>query len=159
MKSNSAPKQATKGFLLKVMPSLDCLNEAIALDGQCDPRNCWHYVGINKKMDEIAPGERHQVKVDAGHIKVNYHGWRYVADTPRHVKRSLMLFDKGHYEALRVREYSLRFRRTTKIIEQDNSSPERKAQINAARRKRIAEGKPDKVYNLRKRVEGFSAIV
>ena len=84
-------------------------------------------------------------------------GWRYVADTPKHVKRSLMLYDAKLYDNIRIREYTLAFRRTTKIIP---LTQERKDQINDARRRRIAEGRPDRKYtSLRKRVEGFSSLV
>jgi hypothetical protein len=47
-----------------------------------------------RRRDE--PGAPHHVRVDAGHIKTNYRGWRYIADTPRHVKRSLMLCASAH---------------------------------------------------------------
>lgn len=153
-----APRPGTKGFMLDVMPSKDCLDSAIAANGQCNPTKCWHFVGINKLMDKLAPGERHHVRVDAGHIKLNFGGWRYVADTPVHVKRSLMLFDAGRYDDLYIRRYKLRFRRTTKIKE---ATAERKQQINAARQARIAAGsdEPHRVYNLRARVEGFSGVV
>ena len=109
-------------------------------------------------MDALAPGERHHVRVDAGHIKLNYQGWRYIADTPGHVKRSLMLFDKGLYEDLRTRTYSLRFRRTTKIVP---LSAAQLRQKNATRLEGIARGNATyrKKYNLRTRIEGFSGIV
>ena len=108
-------------------------------------------------MSEIDPGENHHVRVDAGHVRINYQGWRYIADAPRHVKRSLMLFDKKLYEQVHIRAYTLRFRRTTKIVAIPR---ERQDQINAARKERAAAGYADRRYpNLRKRVEGFSGIV
>lgn len=152
-------KVGAKGFTLAVLPNKDQLDEAISQNGRCSPTECWHYVAIAKLMEEMAPGERHHVRVDAGHVKLNYRGWRYIADTPRHVKRSLMLFDKGRYDEVYVREYQLRFRRTTKI---KAANTKRKAQINAARRARIAAGsdEPRRNYqNLRARIEGFSGIV
>lgn len=158
-KSKDAPKPGTKGFLLKVTPSRDCLQEAIAQNGFCCPSKCWHYVAINKLMEQFEPGVKHHVRVDAGHIKLNYQGWRYIANTPRTVKRSLMLFDLKRYDEVHIREYSLRFQRTTKIIP---FSKERKAQIYAARDRRIEEGRdyyPRPAVSLRKRVEGFSSIV
>lgn len=161
MLKNKTPKPGAKGFSLAVFPSREALAEAIAANGFCDPRNCWHHVAISAVLQKLAPDDRHRVHVDGGHIKINYCGWRYIADTPRQVKRSLMLFDLKRYEEVRVKEYNLHFRRTTKIIQ---ASPERKAQINAARRARIAAGS-DEPYRykgrptLRMRVAGMSGIV
>ncbi len=151
-------KAAARGFSLKVLPSREHLDNALIADGQCNPTDCWHYVAINQLMDLMSPGEKHHVRVDAGHIRLNYRGWRYVADTPRHVKRSLMLFDLGRYNEVHVREYTLRFRRTTKIVP---VTKERQESINKARHARIAAGGDERrrVYNLRERVEGFSGLV
>lgn len=145
--------------MLKVLPTRDCLQKAIDANGFCGPKECWHFVAINKLMERWEPKARHHVRVDAGHIKLNYRGWRYVADTPRHVKHSLMLFDKKLYDNVYIRRYSLRFRRTTKILEYTKA---RKAQIDAARDRRIAEDRdhyPRPPKSLRARVEGFSGIV
>lgn len=155
-KNKVAPKPGTKGFQLVVLPSRDSLEEAVAANGQCHPRRCWHYVAINKLMEQWEPGAKHYVRVDAGHIKLNYQGWRYIADTPLHVKRSLMLFDLGRYDEVHVREYSLRFRRTTKVTGLTKEQREHKSKMRA---ERIAHHGPEKTYNLRKRVEGFSGIV
>jgi len=71
-----------------------------------------------------------------------------------------MLFDLGRYGELYIRQYRLRFRRTTKIIP---VTRERLKQIYAAQDKRRSEGreKPYQppVIGLRRRVEGFSGIV
>jgi hypothetical protein len=153
------PKAGTKGFLLMVLPSRAQLEEAILANGRCSPTDCWHYVAISAEMHLLDPVGNPHVRVDAGHVRVNYKGWRYTADTPRHVKRSLMLFDLGRYEEIYVRKYGLRFRRSTKIVEVPR---ERQDQINAARRQRIVNGSIEhkRHYpNLRARVEGFSAIV
>ncbi len=156
------PKPAAKGFQLEVLPGKDDLDTAIGQNGFCHPKLCWHKVAIEALMHRLNPGSRHNVRIDGGHVKLNYKGWRYVADTPLHVKRSLMLFDLKRYDEVRVRQYSLRFRRTTKIIP---LTEERQEQINAARLKRIANGGQEQSkearqkYNLRARVEGFSGIV
>lgn len=153
------PRAGIKGFPLDVLPTKDCLDKAIASNGFCSPGKCWHFVAISKLLERLEPGAIHHVRVDAGHVKLNYRGWRYVADTPRHVKRSLMLFDKKRYDEVYIRQYSLRFRRTTKI---EPYTKERKAQIDAARERRIAEGRdhyPPPPVSLRKRVEGFSSVV
>lgn len=157
--SKARPREGIKGFQLKVLPTRDCLEKAISHNGFCEPGKCWHFVAINKLMEQIEPGEKHHVRIDAGHVKLNYRGWRYVANTPRHVKISLMLFDKRKFDDVYIRQYSLRFQRTTKITPY---SEERQAQIYAAREKRVAEGRDNyarPVTSLRKRVEGFSSIV
>lgn len=161
MTKRNVPRAGTKGFLLTVFPSREALDEAISANGFCNPTDCWHYVAISTEMEQLAPGDRHHVRIDGGHVKLNYRGWRYIADTPRHVKHSLMLFDLKRYTEVRVREYNLRFRRTTKIVK---VSEERQEQINTARIARIAAGGDErKRYKgrptLRKRIEGFSGIV
>jgi hypothetical protein len=138
---------------------MEHLNEAVAANGKCDPRNCWHFVAISKRMEELAPGERHMVKVDAGHIKTNYRGYHYIADCPTHVKRSLMLFDAERYEDVRIRQYKLRFRRLAKIKVYTAAEKKR---INTNRNARIAAGGDERKRgypSLRKRVEGFSSVV
>lgn len=162
MKSfNKIPKSGAKGFGISVMPSRDALDRAISDNGQCEPRRCWHKLGIAEGMVALDPDfNLKSLRLDAGHVKLRYKGWRYVADTPRHVKRSLMLFDLGRYGELYIRQYRLRFRRTTKIIP---VTRERLKQIYAAQDKRRSEGreKPYQppVIGLRRRVEGFSGIV
>lgn len=155
---NPAPKTGSTGFPMMVMPDREQLDKAISDDGFCHPSKCWHKVAVNAIL--MAWGETNaRVKVDAGHIKLNYKGWRYVADTPRHVKRSLMLFDKKLYDEVRVREYSLRFRRGKKILA---VSAKRREEINAARIARVEAGGNERkrAYpSMRKRVEGFSSVV
>jgi hypothetical protein len=158
MKSkNAAPKPGTRSFTMSVLPERKYLDKAIADDGFCRPDKCWHKVAIAAIV--LAWGETNsRVHVDAGHVKMIYRGWRYSADTPRHVKRSLILFDKELYDQVQIREYQLRFRRMTKVIP---LTQKRRDQVNAARREREKNGTPDKrnYPNLRKRVVGFSASV
>lgn len=157
--AKASPKVGAKSFKMDVLPSTDDLNDALASNGRCSPTDCWHFMAISKIMERLAPGQRHKVKVDAGHIKVNLHGWRYISDTPRHVKRSLMLFDAGRYDEVRIRKYRLHFRRLRRVYK---ASEDRKTQINSARAARIAAGSGEerrKYPNLRARVEGFSGIV
>ena len=158
MSKNKAPKPGATGFALRISPTRKHLDKAIEADGFCDPRNCWHRMAIFHVMNEIDPGENHHIGVDAGHVKIHFQGWRYVADSPRHVKHSLMLFDMKKYGDVHIRAYTLRFRRTTKIVAIPRA---RQAQINAARKERVAAGILDRrnYPNLRKRVEGFSGIV
>jgi hypothetical protein len=143
---------------MSVLPSNDDLQKSIALGGKCDPARCWHKVAIAGVFIGWGEGNS-RVRVDAGHVVANFRGWRYRADTPRHVKRSLMLFDRGLYDQLRCRSYSLRFQRTTRIVK---PTAQRQEQINNARQARIKAGSDEArrpYHNLRKRVEGFSSIV
>jgi len=157
--ANRKPKAGARNFSITVVPTRDALNKAIELNGYCDPTKCWHFVAIFAVLELLEPGARHMVKVDAGHVKVNYCGYKYIADTPVFVKRSLMLFDLGRYDEVVVRRYILRFRRLYKITKMTR---ERKDQINAARNARIAAGSDERQRRyscIRKRVEGFSGIV
>lgn len=157
---NSVPKAETKRFKLLVFPTKAALDEAIGKNGFCNPKNCWHKVAVETAMSRLEPKVNHHVRVDAGHVKLNYKGWRYSADTPKFVKTSLMLFDAKCYNDVQVKLYSLDFRRTTEIIK---VSRERQDQINAARRERIAAGteksRSGSKPSMRKRVEGFSSLV
>jgi hypothetical protein len=147
-------------LILTITTSHDDLNAAIKLDGKCTPDRCYHKIAISRTLFAIDPdgGGTHRVRIDGGHIKFNYQGSRWVADTPKAVKRSLMLFDKGKYDSVHVQTYKIYAHRTTKIVP---IKPERQAQINQARRERIANGsdEPHRVYNLRRRIEGFSGSV
>ena len=167
---SSKSLSGVKSIELEVFPSKDCLYEAVANNGKCEPRKCWHYVAINMLMDRFEPNTQHYVRVDGGHVKLVYRGWRYIANTPQHVKRSLMLFDAKRYEEVYVKEYRLCFQRTTKVAV---LSKERKAQLLDAQRARrrlqrkmiLAESIPGgkrkhkAPKTLRQRVEGFSGIV
>jgi hypothetical protein len=155
--ANPKPKIGAKGFSLLVSPKQEVLNTAISKGAHCDPRSCWHYLEVAAILHAWDPDGNHHVRVDAGHVKFNLWGWRYVADTPRTVKRGLMLFDVERYNEIRIRPYKLRCKRMSKILPY---SAERREQIYAARQARIEAGKPDAKYqSLRKRVEGFSSIV
>jgi hypothetical protein len=157
MKFRTAPKPGATGFAMSVTPCQECLNKAVAEGAFCRPDKCWHKLEIASTLNRWDPTGKHHVRVDAGHIKFNLWGWRYVADSPRHVKRTLLLFDKKRYDEIRIRNYTLRCRRTTRIMP---LTDERKEQINQARYKRIAAGKPDRSYpSMRDRVVGFSGIV
>lgn len=156
---NPAPKADARTFVMRVSPNRACLSKAIEADGFCDPSECWHKVAVAAVVADWDKAASARVFVDAGHIRLSYKGWRYVADTPKHVKRSLMLFDAKLYEHVRARDYTLRFRRGTRI---KRVTKERQKQINVNRAARIAAGSDEgrRVYpSMRKRVEGFSAIV
>jgi hypothetical protein len=153
------PKGPPKAFRLKVTPDREHLNKAIEANGVCDPKKCWHRMGVYDQMEQLEPGANHHIHVDAGHTQLHFQGWHYIADMPRHVKLSMLLFDAKQFDKVRVRSYVLNFRRVRKVIKVPR---ERQDQINAARRERIAAGGDEyrRGYpNLRKRVVGFSSIV
>jgi hypothetical protein len=157
---NKIPKAGSKGFGMAVTPDRDHLDVAITANGQCKPKDCWHRVAIASILSAWGATSRElaSIKVDAGHIKLQFGGWRYTADTPSHVKRSLMLFDSRHYSDLRIREYNLRFRRARKI---QTASLERKKKVrlnNRAWRKNNPDYMPPPA-SLRSRIEGHSSIV
>lgn len=96
-----------------------------------------------------------RVRIDAGHIKFNLRGARWIADTPKIAKASLIRFDRDK-SSVKPHSFVVIARKTGTIrkIPRD-----RQDQVNAARRARIRAGQPDKVYTrktLRKRVVGFT---
>jgi len=95
-----------------------------------------------------------RVRVDAGHIRFNLRGQRWVADTPKVARTSLIRFDEK--KPVGPHSYFVSARRVGAIVKR---SRERQDQINAARRVRIRAGLPDKVYarnTLRKRIVGYT---
>lgn len=94
-------------------------------------------------------------KVDAGHMRFNYDGYRWSADTPRTPRNALIKFDEDK-RLVRPHRYSAVFVRGAKIAKM---TEERKEQINEARERRALEGRPDKVYKdptIHKRVVGYA---
>ena len=157
-KKIAGPAAGAKSFCFTVSPDRSALDAAIEQNGFCEPKKCWHFVAISALIEQMEPGANHHVRVDGAHIRLNYRGWRYIADVPLHVKRTILYFDRGMYDRVHARSYKLRFRRTTKIIP---ISRARQDQVNAARKERAAAGRPDRTNypSLRKRVEGLSGIV
>lgn len=126
--------------------------------GACqEPRRCMEKVAIARTLMQQHPRLSDadlRVRVDAGHVRFNLHGFRWVGDTPVVARRALIRFDAK--KKVEPHSFILTARRTSKIKPQ---SAERKTQINAARRARIKAGQPDKVYTrhtLRKRVVGYA---
>jgi hypothetical protein len=94
-----------------------------------------------------------RVRIDAGHIKFNLRGCRWIADTPKIAAHSLQKFDRK--ELVKPHSFVVVARKTATI---KKVARDRQDQVNAARRARIRAGQPDKVYTrktLRKRVVGF----
>ena len=159
-KPNRQPRAGARTFDIYVTPTEEALFKSIAAGGNCDPNKCWHRVAILCVFDgwHNLSDDPH-VRVDAGHVQANYEGWRYIADTPHHTEISLLKFDKERYDELKVKPYTLTFRRTTPIV---RMTRDRQDRINETRRARVAAGGNEyrRSYNsMRKRVEGFSSVV
>jgi hypothetical protein len=95
-----------------------------------------------------------RVRVDAGHMKFNFRGYHWIADTPKIARQSLILFDQK--KPVEPHSYVVSARRGAAI---KKISRVRQDQINAARIARICAGNPDKPskrMSLRKRVVGFT---
>jgi len=124
-------------------------------EGKCRlAHRCMEKLAIASALMVLFPEEtNHHVRIDAGHIKFNVDGWRWIANTPKIASRALIDFD--HKRPVKPHRYRVSAQRTTKIKPNPH---ERQDQINAARRRRIAAGVPDKNYtaqSLRKRIIGF----
>jgi hypothetical protein len=130
---------------------------------------CMEKLAIEQALRAIDPkGGDHRVRIDSGIIKFNLGGWKYEAPTPRIAKRSLIRFDseqkareraerKGETFVSKVKphSYTVEARRVRKI---EPMTRARQEQINAARRRRENEGRPDREYKLRQRIIGLSTI-
>lgn len=95
------------------------------------------------------------VRVDGGHVRFNYNGYRWVANTPAKAKNALIRFDRDKRLA-RPHSYTLVATRTTKVVP---FTRERQEQINDARIKRARLGLADKVYiapTIHQRVVGYA---
>jgi len=140
-------------------------------DGKCGlPGRCMEKVAIERSLRNIDPkGGDHKTKIDAGIIKFNLKGYRWSSPTPRKPKIALIQFDKEEKARKRadklgvdfvskVQPHSWKFVATKgdKIIP---FTAERQKLVNEARRRRAAEGKPDRTdYNLHKRVVGLGNV-
>lgn len=139
-------------------------------DGKCGMiYRCMEKVAIEEKLRAIDPsGGDHHTRVDAGVVRFNYKGYRYEAILPRVAKKALIMFDsekKARARASRKGEkfvskvqphgYVIEATKYRKVVE---ITRERQEQVNAARRKRKAEGRPDRTYDLRGRIQGMSLM-
>lgn len=140
-------------------------------DGLCGlPGRCMEKIAIERALREIDPkGGDHKVRIDAGIVKFKLRGHRWSAPTAKIAKVSLIQFDKEDKTRNKARKLGETFESKVKphqyklqAVKGEKISPmtpERQKQINEARRKRIAEGRPDKTtYNLHKRVVGLANV-
>ena len=131
---------------------------------------CMEKVSIERALRKKDPrGGDHKVRIDAGIVKFALRGYRWRGITPKVAKRSLIAFDKEakarakaekagvkHISRVKPHSYWLEAERLTKIVP---FTKERMAQVNEARNRRAAEGRPDKKrYDLHTRVTGLGAV-
>ena len=131
---------------------------------------CMEKIAVERTLRKLDPrGGDHKVRIDAGILKFKLGGYRWTAITPKQAKRALIMFDKerkarakaerlGEPFVSKVKPHSFQVEAHKGSKIQQNTR-ERMDQVNAARRKRVAEGRPDKrSYDLRYRVEGLGSV-
>lgn len=126
-------------------------------EGKCRlASKCMEKLANAEALIALFPNEtgNFHVRVDAGHIRFNADGYRWIASTPKIAKYNLIEFDRKR--PVSPHSYKVTAQKMSKIVP---ISRERQAQINEARRRRSAAGIPDKKYTkqtLRQRVVGFA---
>jgi hypothetical protein len=140
-------------------------------EGVCGSTSkCMEKVSIERALRKKDPrGGDHKVRIDAGIVKFALKGYRWRGITPSVAKRSLIQFDKEakarlkaekagvkHVSKVKPHQYWLEAERMQKIVP---FTRERMDQVNAARDRRRAEGRPDRTrYDLHTRVTGLGAV-
>jgi len=119
-------------------------------DAKCgDPNKCMIKLAVAKGIN--GPGL--YIKVDSTGVAITRRNdRREKAFLPRVVVNNMVRFDNNK-ESVTPFSFTLHFIPTTRV---SKSSAERKAQVNAARRKRKENGRPDKKYDLHTRVKGLA---
>jgi hypothetical protein len=140
-------------------------------EGRCGLiSKCMARVALERELRNRDPkGGDHRVKIDSGNVSFILQGYRWRGLASKELKRPLIQFDKERKARARAERLGLPFVSKVKpfpfTVEAHKGSRiqqftrERMDQINAARRKRVAEGKPDsRKYDLRYRVEGLGTV-
>jgi len=129
------------------------VTQSDVLEGRCGLANkCMEQVAVVRalmvrhKIYDPIEVRKLNVRVDGASIKYNLGGWRWEAKTPLVAKRALIDFDDKNFHLIQPHEYVLIAERTTKIYPM---TPERQAQVNEARRVRVAEGREPKTVKQR----------
>jgi len=137
-------------------------------DGEClDANLCMVRVGNESALRSLDPSmPNHHSRVDAGHIRFNYKGHRYAADTPKIAKAKLIQFDQewadhrkrgGSKSTFKSKVEPFSFTVVAvKGAKLEATTRARKDNINAARKRRQEAGQKPKRYTLHKRVVGFA---
>jgi hypothetical protein len=106
-------------------------------NGVCRKQSkCMEKVAVCRTLIElgvIKSDAEGRVRVDAGHIKFNAYGFRWVADTPKTASQALKAYDHDGPEVVRGHSYMVVAHKDTPIIKIPR---ERQEQINEARRAR-----------------------
>lgn len=118
-------------------------------EGKCrDPNKCMIKIAVARAID-VPHG---YIKVDATGVSVTRRTtYREKAFLPHNALINMLRFDQK--QEVKPFRFKLIFHKTSKVYK---ASEHRKAQVNAARAKRKAEGRPDKTYNLHQRVAGIA---
>jgi hypothetical protein len=119
-------------------------------EGKCgDPNKCMIKLAIRRAI-KCPHG---YINVKANRISItrrpDYRERAFLSDI---AARNMVLFDKDK-SAVKPFVFWAEFQRHTNIVKRDRE------QVNAARRKRRAEGRPDKTYSLAKRIVGLASTV
>lgn len=124
-------------------------------------------VAIERALREMDPrAGDHRTRVDAGHIRFNFFGYKFEADTPRVAKASLIKFDTEEKARRKAEAAGIEFVSAVKphsymveavrLYKLKKITPERQEEMNRARQARAAAGFKPKRYTLHKRVVGFA---
>jgi hypothetical protein len=131
---------------------------------------CMHKLAIERMLRDLDPkGGDHKVRIDGGTFRFHLGGYRWEGITPKPVKRSLIQFDKERKPKERAERLGIPFESKVKpqtywieAQKQGKIEPftaERQKQINEARHRRKAEGRPDNYRSdLRFRIEGLGNV-
>ena len=139
-------------------------------EGKCNlVARCMHKVAIERALRKIDPKNDHKVRCDGSIVRFALNGFRWHGIMPKIAKNNLLQFDKERrardkaekaglkfVSKVKSHAYSLEVERGAKIIP---FTRERREQVYDARRRRAAEGRPDKKkYDLRYRVQGLGNV-
>lgn len=127
---------------------------------------CMIKVAMERTLRKMSGAPNHHCRVDAGHATFHWQGYRYIADMPKIGKANLIKFDRedkarkkakkaGEEFVSSVKPFKLKFK-GRKIAKLPENTATRRAQVNKARRLRVAGGQKQKVYTLRRRITGFA---
>jgi hypothetical protein len=135
--------------------------------GECRVAHlCMIQVSVERFLRQHSGASDHHVRVDAGHVTFTYDGFRWKGDLPKKAKAQLIKWDDEWVERDKARQEGRVFQSKVKPFKfkllawrgrkLELATPERKLQINEARRRRYAEGFRDKVYTLHQRIVGYA---
>ena len=127
---------------------------------------CMIRVAMERTLRNMSGKPNHHTRVDAGHATFHWQGYRYIADMPKRGKASLIKFDAedkmrrkaakaGENFVSAVKPFALKFK-ARKLGKLPENTAARRAQVNKARRARVASGQKQAQYTLRHRIVGFA---